>query len=296
MTGKIIRGIGGFYYIHATDDKVYACRARGIFRRLGIKPLVGDNADFTITHEKDQEGSLTGIRTRKNVLVRPAATNIDQALLVFSLRQPDPDFYLLDKLLVYMRSQKISVIIYFNKTDLDIKGEERICTKIYKDAGYEVISGFMPDEKTVASIRERLKKKTTILAGPSGVGKSTLVNSVFVTEHMKVGELSAKIMRGKQTTRHAELLMLDTGGHLMDTPGFSSFDLSLLNLDYRKLAEFYEEFRPYHGKCKYTGCSHVHEAADICAVKAAVQQGKISSFRYEGYCRIYNEIYAARRK
>lgn len=295
MSGKIIKGIAGFYYVHTKDDKVYSCKAKGIFRKLGIKPLVGDDVDFMITHKGDMEGNIINIKERKNVLIRPRAANIDQALLFLSLKQPDPDFTLLDSMLIYMSLSKIPLIIYFNKTDLDKEGKNKAYKKVYEEAGYEVLSGCVSDEITLYTLRKKMESKTTVLVGPSGVGKSSLANRLLKEDRMEVGDLSIKLKRGKNTTRHVELLTLNNKSYLMDTPGFSSFELSLLNIDYSDLKLFYNEFSPYLGKCKFSTCSHVFENADACAVKKAVKMGEISLFRYESYCKMYTKLYESRR-
>lgn len=288
MTGKIIKGISGFYYIHTAEDKIYSCRAVGIFRKLGIKPLVGDNVEFDIISEDRAEGSLTRIYERKNVLIRPAVSNIDQALIVFAVREPDPNLNLLDRFLVHMGMQDIPVVIYFNKADLDNDGLTEKYRRIYESAGYMVISGSTSDAACTDSIKAAMEGKTTVLAGPSGVGKSSLTNKLYRAECMEVGELSQKIKRGKQTTRHTELFMIDADSYVLDTPGFTSLYLSGVKAE--EFEYYFSEFRPYIEKCRFTGCSHIYEAEDICGVKQAVMDGSISIDRYENYCQIYSEL------
>ena len=309
MTGKIIKGIGGFYYIHTTDDEIYSCRAVGIFRKLGIKPLVGDNVSFEVTDPKDMEGSLTKIHERKNILIRPAVANIDQAMIVFAVRDPDPNLNLLDRFLVYMGMQKIPVIIFFNKSDLNREGRMEHYRKIYESAGYPVICGSAHDPETIEKIRSALHGKTTVLAGPSGVGKSSLTNRLFEGANMEVGELSRKIRRGRQTTRHTELIALkepgpgqrtadikgngetehaETESYVLDTPGFTSLYLS--GVASAGLSDYFEEFMPYIPDCRFVGCSHVYEASAICGVRQAVERDEVSIERYENYCQIYEEL------
>ena len=289
MTGKIIKGIGGFYYIHASKtDEVYSCRAVGIFRKSGIKPLVGDNVEFEILDDGKKEGSLTRIFERDNVLIRPAVANIDQAMVVFAVCEPELNTNLLDRFLIYMGMQDIPVIIFLNKSDLNRDGLMERYRYIYENAGHKVICGSTENEADVGRIREALKDKTTVLAGPSGVGKSSLTNKLNDGVCMEVGELSAKIKRGRQTTRHTELFTIDADSYVLDTPGFTSLYVTGVKTD--RLGFFFEEFNDYYDKCKYTGCSHIYESGDICAVKRAVAEGKIPEERYNNYRLIYEEL------
>lgn len=288
MEGKIIKAIAGFYYIHTEQGRVYACRARGIFRKDGLKPLVGDNAAFSVLDEEKGEGSLDAVLPRKNVLIRPAVANVDQALLVFALRDPEPNLNLLDRFLVYMGMQDIPVILYFNKTDLDQEGRAERYRGIYEAAGYQVLCGTTQSEETAARIRQVLSGKTTVLAGPSGVGKSSLTNLLHAEERMEVGALSEKIRRGKQTTRHTELFSLFGNAYLLDTPGFTS--LTLPGLSEKELGAYYPEFQAPAAGCRFSGCQHVNEGQEICGVKQAVAEGVISQLRYENYLQIYGEL------
>ncbi len=288
MTGKIIKGISGFYYIHTAEDKIYSSRAVGIFRKLGIKPLVGDNVEFEVLDEKDMEASLTGIKERKNILIRPAVSNIDQAMVIFAIREPDINSNLLDRFLIHMGLQDIPTVIFFNKSDLIRDGEMDRYRGIYEKAGYRVICGTTESEEDIEAVKAVLKNKTTVLAGPSGVGKSSLTNKLNDGVCMEVGELSAKIRRGKQTTRHTELFTIDADSYVLDTPGFTSLYVS--GVEARDLEYYYEEFRPFIPDCRFTGCSHVNEAEALCAVQRAVTAGDVSKERYENYCQIYTEL------
>ena len=278
-TGKIIRGVGGFYYVCLPDGAVYECRARGIFRKDGKKPLVGDNVRITILHEKDMEGSVDEILPRSNQLIRPAAANIDQVLLVFASADPKPDFALLDRFLIYMKQKGLPVVILFNKADLaDQETQDRL-EKIYCGSGHQVLFASVKSRMGLEQVRKVLQGKTTLMAGPSGVGKSSLTNFFCPDAEMEVGELSRKIRRGRQTTRHTQLNRIGENTFLMDTPGFST--LYLQEIDERDLGNYYPEFAPYADDCRFPGCMHWMEPD--CAVKAAVEDGRISGQRYENY-------------
>lgn len=287
MTGKIIKGIAGFYYVHDRHDKVYACKAKGIFRNRGIKPVVGDDVEFTLLDEARQEGNIDTILPRKNVLVRPASANVDQALVVFSITQPDPNLNLLDRFLIMMLEQKIPVTICFNKMDLEAAGKQEEFRAIYEKAGYPVMFSSTYDETGMEAIRAFLRGKTTILAGPSGVGKSSLTNLLLPEAAMETGTISEKIKRGRHTTRHAELFCVEADTYLMDTPGFSSMYLE--EIEPGELKYYFPEFDAYEGGCRFQAdCVHIGEP--VCGVKAAVEQGDISKSRYDNYKLLYQDL------
>ncbi len=291
MKGKIIRGIAGFYDVHTKEAGVYTCRAKGIFRKLQIKPLVGDDVELSVVDEKEKEGSIDRILERKNTLIRPAVANIDQALVVFAMERPAPNLNLLDRFLVMMRQQGLPCIVCFNKTDEGSQEEEDDLRRTYEPGGYRVIFTSAKEGSGVGELRDALRGRTTTAAGPSGVGKSSLVNALQSGVRMETGEISARIARGKHTTRHSELIRIDEDTFLMDTPGFSA--LGLFSLEKEKLHRYYPEFAPYEGKCRFQGCVHIHEPD--CMVREALESGKISAARYRNYCQLYEELREGKR-
>lgn len=285
MTGKIIKGIAGFYYVHDGKNRIYECRAKGVFRNWKIKPLVGDDVEFTVLNDETSEGNIDQILPRKNQLIRPAAANVDQAMVVFAVTQPEPNRNLLDRFLVMMGAEKIPVIICFNKVDLC--GSELLETylAIYKPAGYQTVFTSTYGGTGMEELGKLLRGRTTVLAGPSGVGKSSLTNLLLPEAEMETGDISEKIQRGRHTTRHSQLFCVEENTYLMDTPGFSSLSL---NMDPRKLKDYFAEFTPYEADCRFLGCVHVGEKA--CGVKEALQSGKLSKSRYDNYLQIYEEL------
>ena len=284
MTGKIIKGIAGFYYVHDRKEKVYQCRAKGVFRSRKIKPLVGDDVEFTPLDE--EEGNIDEILPRKNQLIRPAAANVDQALVIFAMDSPKPNLNLLDRFLVMMEAQKVPVIICFNKTDLGTEAYQEDYRTMYEAAGYQVLFASASKREGLLKLRELLKGKTTVLAGPSGVGKSSLTNLIQPEADMETGGISRKIQRGKHTTRHSQLFWVEEDTYLMDTPGFSS--LYLDEMPPEALKDYFPEFAPYEEKCRFLGCVHVGERE--CGVKDAVEAGALSKSRYENYLLLYQDL------
>ena len=219
MTGKILKGIAGFYYVHSKDGNLYECKAKGIFRNRNVKPLVGDDVEITVLDEAEQKGNIEEILPRKNALVRPAVANVDQALVVFSITHPEPNFNLLDRFLVMMESQDVPVHICFNKIDLSEHEKMADLRKMYEAAGYPVYFTSIYENKGIGTVRDILAGKTTVLAGPSGVGKSSLTNLLYPEAEMETARISEKIQRGKHTTRHSELFGIGNQTYMMDTPG-----------------------------------------------------------------------------
>lgn len=285
MQGKIIKGIAGFYYVDSQEG-VYQCKAKGIFRNKSIKPLVGDNVEFEITHKEDHEGNITEILERENELIRPAVANIDQAMIVFALKAPNPNTYLLDKLLVCMEYQNIETIICFNKTDIGDKDYAEELASIYRNTGYKVLFTSATENEGVEEVKKVLKGKSTVFAGPSGVGKSSMLNAIKEDAVMETGDISEKIGRGKHTTRHSEIFKTDDDTYVFDTPGFGS--LFIPGMTKEKLEDCFPEFSLYTNECRFIGCAHINEPD--CKVKEALEQGKIAESRYESYKAFYEEL------
>jgi ribosome biogenesis GTPase len=286
MQGKIVKGIAGFYYVHVVESGVYECKAKGVFRKEKIKPLVGDNVRIEILDEENKTGNIVEIFPRKNVLVRPAVANIDQALVVFAVTKPTPHFNLLDRFLVMMERKEIPVVLCFNKKDIATSPEIAELEAIYEKCGYPIVFTSALEQENIEEIRRLLLKKTTAIAGPSGVGKSSLINLLQNQVQMETGTISRKIERGKHTTRHSELIAVDADSYIMDTPGFSS--LYVNDFEKEELKYYFREFASYEGQCRFQGCDHVHEPG--CAVKEALEEGKIHPIRYKNYLEMYTEL------
>lgn len=291
MQGKIIKGIAGFYYVYVNGQGLYECKAKGIFRKNKIKPLVGDDVEIEVLDPEEREGNVVRIFPRKNSLIRPAVANVDQALVIFAAAQPEPNFLLLDRFLVMMEQQQVPVKICFNKKDLVSEEESRRICQIYSDCGYEVVCASALLEEGRREIYELLRRKTTVVAGPSGVGKSSLTNLLQKQIQMETGAISQKLKRGRHTTRHSQIIRVEEDTYLVDTPGFSS--LYLDHMEKEELRHYFTEFQPYEGTCRYQGCLHVHEPQ--CQVKQAVEEGKISRQRYENYLALFQELSEKRR-
>ena len=291
MQGKIIKGIAGFYYIYAEDGNIYECKAKGIFRKDNFKPLVGDNVEITVLNEEEKEGSVTSILPRRNSLIRPAVANVDQAFLIFAMENPKPNFLLLDRFLIMMEQQKIPVVICFNKKDVGEKKEMEKLYEIYTGCGYCVVHSSTYEGEGMDEIREILKGRTTVVAGPSGVGKSSITNCMQGEVQMETGEISKKLKRGKHTTRHSQVIPVEKNTFLVDTPGFSS--LYLTDMKEEELRDYFPEFVMYEPQCRFQGCMHIHEPG--CAVKKALSEGKISQQRYDNYLALYEELKEKRR-
>lgn len=278
--------------MHDRESRVYACRAKGIFRRRGVKPVVGDDVEFTVLDEEAGEGNIDRILPRRNELIRPLSANVDQALVVFAAARPEPNLNLLDRFLVMMQVRDIPAHICFNKMD-EADGEtvDRY-RRIYESAGYDVHVISVKENVGVDGIRKLLRGKTTILAGPSGVGKSSLTNALQPEAAMETGSISEKIERGKHTTRHAELFCVEEDTYLMDTPGFSSMYLE--ELEAGQLKYCFPEFEGLEGGCRF-GADCVHIGEPVCGVKQAVRENRIAASRYENYRMLYQELKEKRR-
>mgnify|MGYP001026857785 FL=1 len=289
--GKIIKGIAGFYYVHTdegpeTCGKIYECKAKGIFRKENRKPLVGDDVRLEVLDGDAGTGNIVEMLPRRNELVRPAVANIDQALIVFAIVKPEPNFNLLDRFLIMMGQQGLKCVICFNKQDLASQEEKERLRFTYEGSGCRLLFTSAGEKEGMVELSKLLAGKTTAVAGPSGVGKSSLINCLNPSAGMQTGDISRKIQRGRHTTRHSELIALQENTYIMDTPGFTS--LGLFSLEKEELQGFYPEFAAYEKNCRFRGCVHLNEPD--CGVKEALQEGKISQVRYGNYQALYQEL------
>ncbi len=291
LNGKIIKGIGGFYYVD-TENGLYECRARGIFRKEKITPLVGDRVVISVVDEENKKGVVEEIDERDTELIRPPIANVDKALIVFAIKNPSPNLSLLDRFIVLAEKENLEIVIILTKADLDDGEELNKIKDIYELSGYKVIPVSNKQKINIDKVKEELKGNVVVFAGPSGVGKSSLLNEIDKNFELQTGEVSDKIKRGKHTTRHAELLKLECGGMVADTPGFSS--LTLDDIDETELKEYFIEFNDFED-CRF-GSRCIHEKEPSCAVKEAVENGEISRKRYDSYIQLLNEIRQAKRR
>lgn len=291
MQGKIIKGIAGFYYVHVEGEGIFECKAKGIFRKEHVKPLVGDDVDMDVLDERDRLGNIRRILPRKSALIRPAVANVDQALILFAIVKPNPNFNLLDRFLIRMERQNLPTLICFNKQDIATAEEKESLRRAYETCGYQVLFISALENEGLEEVRGLLHGKTTTLAGPSGVGKSSLINKLAPAANMETGAISEKIKRGRHTTRHSEIIALGEETYLVDTPGFTSLDISEITKE--ELGKYYPEFVQYEPLCKFRGCAHMSEPS--CGVKDAVESGKISRVRYENYRALYQELKEVKR-
>lgn len=289
LEGIIVKGIAGFYYVKV-DDKVYECRARGLFRKKKLTPLVGDKVEISIS-EIDNTGYVLDIKKRDTELFRPPVANVDQAVIVFAAKNPEPNLWLLDRFILLAEHNNLKVNIVINKIDIVNENELYKISNIYKNIGYKVIETSNFNSQGIDELKVILKDKITVFAGPSGVGKSTLLNTIQPNLKLKTGEISQKTKRGKHTTRHAELIELDLGGWVVDTAGFSSLDINFIKENF---SCYFIEFEKYSLNCRFNSCKHINEPD--CAVKEAVDNGNISEERYKNYVKFIEEIKEGKRR
>ncbi|WP_397537470.1 ribosome small subunit-dependent GTPase A [Rummeliibacillus pycnus] len=283
--GQIRKALSGFYYVQDGEHFIQ-CRGRGVFRNKGITPLVGDYVEYEV--EGNNDGIITNILERQNELVRPPVANIDQAILVFSTKEPAFNTILLDRFLVVLESFQVHPIICLTKTDLLNDEEKQKIAKYraeYEAIGYTMIETYKEDPNLLEKMAPLLKGKTTVLAGQSGVGKSSLLNTIMPSLALKTGIISEALGRGKHTTRHVELIEL-AGGLIADTPGFSSFDFDTIEKE--ELTQCFPELFSLSEGCKFRGCLHLKEPK--CAVKLAVEDRTVEQYRYEHYLQFLQEI------
>lgn len=286
MQGRIMKGIAGFYYVEVPDYGLYECKAKGSFRNQKLKPLPGDLVDIEVLDSEKMTGNVVQIYPRKNELIRPAVANVDQVLIEFAAAEPNPNLNLLDRFLILMNRQQVKTIVCFNKVDLIEDTMRNRLSEVYAKSGNQVCFTSTYSGEGMEEVKQLIAGKTTVLAGPSGVGKSSLLNCLLPDANAKTGEISEKIKRGKHTTRHSELMPAGEDTYFIDTPGFSTLYLS--GIAKEELKDYFPEFHSYEGQCRFLGCSHTHEPE--CRVKQAVAEEEINRIRYEHYVEFYEEI------
>ena len=290
LEGIITKGVGGFYYVK-TELGIYECRARGIFREKNITPLVGDRVLIRANNE-DNTGYIEEIFTRKTQLIRPPVANITQSIIVVSIKEPKINFWLLDRFLLMAEHENLNICICINKIDLAKEEEIDYINRLYTNAGYKLIKTSTKTSEGIGELKNILKDNITVFAGPSGVGKSSLLNSIDPNLNLKSGEVSKKANRGKHTTRHVEIFEVDNKSYVLDTPGFSSLKLDFIE-DESDLGQYFRDINKYEQYCKFSKCLHYKEPD--CEVKKQVHRGNISKDRYNNYIQFLEEIKNIRR-
>ncbi|UTR10925.1 ribosome small subunit-dependent GTPase A [Evansella sp. LMS18] len=289
--GRIVKALSGFYYVE-NEDGIFQCRGRGNFRKRKITPLVGDTVEFEAENKTD--GYVLEVMERKNELIRPPIANVEQAILVFSTEEPSFSSLLLDKFLVHVEANDIEPVICLSKIDLldEVKEAEiQRAEKIYQKLGYEVVNTSIYLEETIETLRPYLKDRVSVFAGQSGVGKSSLLNALRPELNLETKPISKSLGRGKHTTRHVELIPVESG-YVADTPGFSSLDFH--GIEAEELSYCFPEMRSRVNDCKFRGCTHINEPS--CSVREAVKEGEIADFRYEHYSQFFEEIKSQKRR
>ncbi len=282
MKGTIVKGIAGFYYVKV-GEKIYQCKARGIFKKDGITPAVGD--EVRIEKLDEDEAVVDEILPRRNSFIRPPIANVDCFVIVVAAAKPDPNPDIIDKFLVMAEKNQTDIIICINKIDLATEDKREELEGIYRGL-YPVVSVCGRTGQGIRELADLMKDRKCALAGPSGAGKSTLLNRLQSRYTVETGDISEKTKRGKHTTRHAELFETDFGALIFDTPGFTSFDI--LDAEEDELHYFYPEISSLIGGCRYDNCRHIKEPD--CCIREAVEQGRIHESRYRSYVNQYKEI------
>mgnify|MGYP000955029260 FL=1 len=290
VEGVIVKGVGGFYYVKA-QERLYECRARGLFREDNITPLVGDKVLIRI-NEEDGTGYIEEIMERKSELIRPPVANVTQAIIVMSIKKPDINFWLLDRFIILAEHQNLNIIICLNKVDVTKREEITSILDIYKNTSYPIVKTSTKTGEGIEDLKEYLKDQVTVVAGPSGVGKSSLLNQIKPGLELKTGDVSKKTTRGRHTTRHVELIDLGSNSYVLDTPGFSSLNLDFIESE-EELSRYFNEIDEFATSCKFINCLHFKEPG--CEVKKQVEKGRISPVRYENYLKFLEEIKSIRR-
>ncbi len=288
IEGTIIKGVGGFYYVRTSEGKTYQCKARGLFRKDGITPYVGDKVKIESIDET--EAYIIDIMPRRNKFIRPPVANVDCFLITAAVEKPEPNFYIIDKFLAMAEYQHTDIIICLNKIDLALSNEVKDFKDVYGDI-YPLMCLSGKTGEGLAELIGSLKKRKCAFAGPSGTGKSTLLNWMHKDAKVETGDVSERTKRGKHTTRHVELFNLPDGSMVFDTPGFTS--LEVLDAEEGELEHLYPEMRRFLGQCKFHNCRHIKEPG--CRIQAAVEEGQIARSRYESYVRQIKEIQEKRK-
>lgn len=300
--GLIVKALSGYYYVARLDEEgkplsgeqAVQCRARGIFKKRGESPLVGDRVKFTLT--ENGEGTVDEILKRDSELVRPPVANVSLAVLLFSVKEPDLNLTLMDKFLVHIEHAGLDTVICLTKRDL-LAGEKPDASleqvrRLYEKAGYEVLITSSKTGLGTERVKELLAGRISVFSGQSGVGKSSMLNALKPGLALETSAISSKLGRGRHTTRHVELIPLDNGGLVADTPGFSQLDF--LELGVEELSTCFREFVSYAAECKFRGCTHTHEPG--CKVTEAVEAGDIARSRYENYVQFFEEMKEKKRR
>lgn len=285
MQGLIIENKANLYKVKV-NEKEYIATARGKFKNENISPVVGDIVEISILEEQKNTAVIEEIKTRKTYIKRPKLANITKIIFVISSKHPKPDLLMLDKQLAFAEYLHIEPIIVLNKIDLDEKEEFNKISQTYRDIGYKVIKTNAKEKIGIQELEQELKDNISAFSGNSGVGKSTLINAIFNTDMTQEGEISKKNKRGKNTTTSTKLYEVDSNTYIADTPGFSTFDIS--EIESKDLANYFKEFKNEIKNCEFIGCTHIKE--QICGIKEAIKENKISSERYERFCKIYQEL------
>lgn len=287
MNGIVVKAISGFYYVYS-DKTTYECKARGSFRNSGASPVVGDYVDFSVLSDKN--GVIQGIYPRKNFLDRPLIANIDRIFIVSAFKTPSPDTYMIDLMSAICIYKKIEPVIVFNKSDM---GSFEIFERIYRNSGLKTLTVSAKNKDNTESLNALTAGKVCAFIGNSGVGKSSLINALNADLMLKTGEVSEKLGRGRHTTRHTELFIRENGAFIVDTPGFSSLDISDDPLGFRDNLPFcFPEFKNYLGLCRFSDCTHTTEPK--CKIAEAVIKGEIEASRYESYKKIFSDLKAVK--
>lgn len=285
MQGLIIENISNLYKVKS-EEKIYTTTARGKFKKDDITPVVGDLVEITEVNEEKMEAVIEEILPRKNYVKRPKVSNISQLVFVLSSKHPKPDLLMLDKQLAFAEFLNINAIIVLNKIDLDKETEFKKIKEIYENVGYKVIETQANAGSGVSELIKLMKNNINVFSGNSGVGKSTLINSIFNDNITQEGEISQKNKRGKNTTTSIKLYEIDKNTFIADTPGFSTFEIS--EIESKNLENYFKEFKEFIPNCEFVGCTHIKE--ENCGIKHAIESGKINIDRYERFCKIYNEL------